>query len=490
MFAQVAVASFLLVAAALSEGGFTHVYRLGDWPSAFGIVLVLDRLSALMVTLGSVLGLCALVFSLARWHRAGSHFHPLFQFQIMGLSGSFLTGDIFNLFVFFEVMLAASYAMALHGQQTPRIRASLHYVVINLVASLLFLIGASMLYGLVGTLNMADLSARMALVPPADHGLVEGGAAILAVAFLIKAGMWPLGFWLPGAYAAASAPAAAILSILSKVGLYAVLRLWLLLFGDGEGPFAGFGGTMLVWGGLLTIAYGSLAVLATQNMPRFAGASILVSSGTLLAAFGVGNAAVTSGALFYMASSVFAIGGFFLLIELVERGREAGAVLLSVTRVAYGDGERGEDEVEEVGVAIPAPTAVLGISFVACALVIAGLPPLSGFLAKFAILAPLWGSAGPSTAAWSLLIGLVASSLVSMIAMARSGIDVFWTNTTPLPPVRIVELAPVVLLIALCLGLTIQAGPVMAYMNATAQALHAPSTYMKGVLPPASRGEP
>ena len=139
-----------------------RVYRLGDWPSLFGIVLVLDRLSALMLVLTSVLGLAALVFSLARWHRAGAHFHPLFQFQLMGLNGAFLTGDLFNLFVFFEVMLAASYGLALHGSGTARVRAGLHYIAINLVASLLFLIGVSMIYGVAGTLNMADLAGRIA----------------------------------------------------------------------------------------------------------------------------------------------------------------------------------------------------------------------------------------------------------------------------------------------------------------------------------------
>ena len=205
--------------------------------------------------------------------------------------------------------------------------------------------------------------------------------------------MWPLGFWLPTTYAAAGTASAAIISILSKVGIYAVLRLWLLLFGEGAGDSAGFGGAWLFFGGLLTIAFGSVAVLATQNMARLAGASVLVSSGTLLAAIGTGQVAVTGGALFYLASSVLAIAAFFLLIELVERGREVGADVLAVTREAFGEGEEEElDEEEEIGLAIPATMAVLGMSFIGCALLLAGLPPLSGFLAKFAMLAPLLGS--------------------------------------------------------------------------------------------------
>ena len=474
-------------AGSMSADGAVRVYRLGDWPPLFGIVLVLDRLSALMLVLTSVLGLAALVFSLARWHRAGAHFHPLFQFQLMGLNGVFLTGDLFNLFVFFEVMLAASYGLALHGSAAVRVRAGLHYIVINLTASLLFLVGVSMIYGVAGTLNMADLAGRVPAVAAADRALLEAGAAILGVAFLIKAAMWPLGFWLPTTYASASAPAAAILSILSKVGVYAVLRLWLLLFGDAAGSSTGFGGAWLLLGGLLTIAFGSVAVLATQNMARLAGASLLVSSGTLLAAIGAGQVAVTGGALFYLASSVLAIAAFFLLIELVERGREVGADVLAVTREAFGEGEEEElDEEEEIGIAIPAVTAILGMSFMGCALLLAGLPPLSGFLAKFAVLAPLFGPGGgsPSATAWALLAALLVSGMATVVAMTRAGIDAFWTSSADtMPRVRMIEIGPVVLLLALCLALTVRPGPVMHYMQATAQSLHAPQDYVRAVFP-------
>jgi multicomponent K+:H+ antiporter subunit D len=472
--------------------GSVWVYRLGDWPSLFGIVLVLDRMSALMLVLTSVLGLSALVFSLARWHRGGAHFHPLLQFQLMGLNGAFLTGDLFNLFVFFEVMLAASYGLALHGSGAVRVRAGLHYIAVNLMSSLLFLIGVSMIYGVAGTLNMADLATRIPTIASADRGLLEAGAAILGIAFLIKAAAWPLGFWLPNAYAAASAPAAAILSILSKVGIYAVVRLWLLLFGAAAGDSSGFGGAWLLIGGLLTIAFGTVAVLATQNMARLAGASVLVSSGTLLAAIGTGHVAATGGALFYLASSVLAIAAFFLLIELVERGRDVGADVLAVTREAFGEGEEEDsDEKEEVGIAIPAMTAILGISFMGCALLLAGLPPLSGFLAKFAILAPLFhsGDGGASATAWAVLAALIVSGLATIIAMARAGIDAFWVSPADARPrVRVAEIGPVALLLALCLAMTVRPEPVMNYLQATAQSLHAPHAYIRAVFPePPSR---
>ena len=462
-----------------------RVYRLGDWPALFAIVLVLDRFSALMLALTAALGLAALLFSLARWHRVGAHFHPLLQFQLMGLNGAFLTGDLFNLFVFFEVMLAASYGLALHGSGAARARAGLHYVAINLMASLLFLVAVSVVYGISGTLNMADLARRMADLAAEDRALLEAGLAVLGVAFLVKAAAWPVGFWLPTTYAAASAPAAAILSILSKVGVYAVLRLWLLLFGGEPDGSAGFGGTWLMVGGLLTIAFGTAAVLAAQNMARLAGASVLVSSGTLLAAIGAGQVAVTGGALFYLASSVPAIAAFFLLIELVERGREVGADVLAVTREAFGEDEHPEDDEEEVGVAIPATMAVLGLGFIGCALLLAGLPPLSGFLAKFAMLAALFnpGGDGVSATAWALLAALILSGLATVVAMTRAGIDAFWASPAgDVPRVRVVEIAPVALLLALCAGLTVLAGPVMGYMEATARSLHAPQGYVAGVL--------
>ena len=201
------------------------------------------------------------MFSLARWHRAGVHFHPLFQFQLMGLNGAFLTGDLFNLFVFFEVMLAASYGLLLHGSGA-RARAAPACTTSRSTCwpRSLFLIGVGLIYGVTGTLNMADLAQRIA----ADRrrttaALLHAGAAILGVAFLVKAG--DVAAQLLAADRPMPRPAppvAALFAILTKVGVYAVLRLWLLLFGEGAGHSAGFGGAWLLFGGLLTIAFGAI----------------------------------------------------------------------------------------------------------------------------------------------------------------------------------------------------------------------------------------
>ena len=179
---------------------------LGGWQAPFGIVLVLDRLSALMLVLNAVLALTSLIYALARWRKAGPHFQSLFQFLIMGVNGAFLTGDLFNLFVFVEVLLAASYGLLLHGLGEPRVKAGLHYIAINLAGSSVFLIGVSLIYGVTGTLNMADVAARASLLTEDERILFETGIAILGSAFLLKAGAWPLNFWLPSAYGTACAP--------------------------------------------------------------------------------------------------------------------------------------------------------------------------------------------------------------------------------------------------------------------------------------------
>jgi len=464
------------------------VYLLGNWQAPFGIVLVADRLSALMLVLTGILALATLTFSLARWDRAGAHFHSLFQFLLMGLNGAFLTGDVFNLFVFFEVLLAASYGLVLHASNRARVGVGLHYIVVNLLASLLFLVGVSLIYGVTGTLNMADLAIRVPAVADGDRMLLEAGAAILGVAFLVKAGMWPLSFWLPNTYSVAAAPVAAFFVIMSKVGIYIVLRLSLLAFGEGAGVSAQFGDPWLMVGGMMTIVFGSVGVLASQDLARLASFNVLISSGTMLAAIGLGDAAVTEGALFYLVNSTLAIAAFFLLIELIERGRAPGADVLAVTMEAYGETD-GEDLEEETGVAIPVTMAVLGIGFVCCALLLSGQPPLSGFVAKFLLLAALFQI--PATgaddfavgASWSLIALLLISGLAGVIAMARAGIRTFWLPLeSTVPRVRVIEAAPIVVLLLLCIALTVQAGAVSRFMRDTAQSLHGPQDYVHSVM--------
>lgn len=485
--ALIAVSATLLYAADHARGGIAGVYRLGNWPAPFAIVLVADRLAAIMVLLTSLLACAALVFSLARWHRAGVLFHPLFQFLLMGVNGAFLTGDLFNLFVFFEVLLAASYGLALHGSGTARVTSGLHFIAVNLVASLCFLVGVSLIYGVVGTLNMADIASRIAGVRAEDRALLEAGAGILGIAFLAKAGMWPLSFWLPNTYAASSPPVSAIFAILTKVGGYVVLRLWLLFFGMEAGASMELGGTFLLAGGIATLIYGTIGCLASQDLKHLAAYAVLVSAGTVLAAVGLNQPTVTGAALFYLVSSTLGLGALFLLIDLAERGREPGADVLAVTREIYGEGdEEPLDEQAEVGIAIPAAMGMLGLAFMGCALIISGMPPLAGFLAKFALLTsaltPVNGNV-PGTG-WLLLIVLIVSGLLTFVAMIRAGIRIFWAAENVVPRIGLIEIIPVAALLFMSAVQTVSAGPVMRFMQATAHSLHAPQDYIRGVLGP------
>jgi multicomponent K+:H+ antiporter subunit D len=484
------VISVMLIAQTVRVGAggqsATRAYLVGDWAAPFGIVLVADWLSDLMIVLTSMIALAAFVYALARWDRAGPRFQALFLLQVMGLNGAFLTGDLFNLFVFFEILLAASYGMLLHGFGPERVKAGLHYVAINVGASLLFLIGVALIYGVSGTLNMADLATIIPGVVGGDLALLQSGFAVLGIAFLLKAGMWPLGFWLPRTYAAAVPPAAAVFALLSKVGIYALLRVYLLLFGTDMGWAGNFGEEWLLFGGIATVAYGTIGVLAARTLSRVAGFCVIISSGTLLASIGAGEGTSLSPILFYMVSSTLGLSAFYLLLELVER-RETEASIQAIVEPVFDDeytGRLAEPEGDEVGIVIPATIAILGGGFAFCALLLAGLPPLSGFIAKFAIIHNLINLGDEVlTEVWVFVFLLIGSGLAILIATTRAGIDLLWEpSDKPQPPLRLAEAVPVGVLLAVCLGLMIFASPVMRYMERTSLSLQDRQGYINAVL--------
>ncbi|MEJ8854046.1 monovalent cation/H+ antiporter subunit D [Variovorax robiniae] len=474
--------------------GSIGVYLPGNWRAPFGIVLVADRLSTLMVALTGVIGFAASIYSTSRWDRAGVHFHALLQLQLMGLNGAFLTGDLFNLFVFFEVMLAASYGLLLHGSGRLRVQAGLHYIAINLAASSLFLIGASMLYGATGTLNMADLGMRIAQIAPADRGLVHAATAILFTAFLAKAGAWPLNFWLVPAYSAAVSPVSAVFALLTKLGIYTILRLWTLMFAPDTGASAQFGHNVLMALGMMTLFVGALGIVGTQRMSNLAGFSVLVSAGTLLTAIGLGQPAVWAGAIYYLLSSTLAVSAFFLLIDMIERWRNLGASIAPHEIADHApflapdlrplDGVNLDDEEQAIlGRAIPAGVALLGLGFGCCTLLLAGMPPLSGFLGKFAMLSGLLGAREMGASGWMFILLLLVSGFFTLVAMTRTGIRHFWTQPVEAPPaLRAVEVLPAAALLFCCVALTTQAGPVMQHATATAKGLFTPTAYRKAVM--------
>jgi multicomponent K+:H+ antiporter subunit D len=445
-----------------AHGGIYEVYALGNWVAPFGIVLVLDRLSALMLVLTALLSLPALLYATHGDDNAGPQFHALFQFQLMGLNGAFLTGDLFNLFVFFEVLLIASYALLLHGAGPARSRAGLHYVVLNLVGSSLFLLAVGVLYGITGTLNMADLAVQVAAAGPADAPLLRAAGLLLLVVFALKAALLPLYFWLPRAYSAASAPVAALFAIMTKVGVYSIVRVYSLIFGAGAGLLADAALAWLWPLALVTLALGALGALAARELRTLVAYLVVVSVGTLLAGFALNNTAALAASLYYLLHSTLVAGGLFLLAGLIRTQR----------------GGEGDQLHPAAPVSQP---ALLGSLFFIGAVAVVGMPPLSGFIGKLLLLS----SVTPGTQLawlWAVVLG---SGLLALVTLSRAGSQLFWNtrDSSPVAPrVDHRRLAGVILLLASAPLLSLFAEPVHRYAQATAAQIHAPAGYIQAVL--------
>ncbi|MEI7447142.1 MAG: monovalent cation/H+ antiporter subunit D [Burkholderiales bacterium] len=462
---------------ALASDGWRGVYLLGNWAAPWGIVLVCDRLSAMMVALVSLLAVIALAAAHGRWDGRGEHFHPLLQVQLMGLNGAFLTGDVFNLFVFFEVLLIASYGLLVHGDGAARIAAGLRYVTLNLLGSALFLIGASLLYGVTGTLNMADLSARMPELAGGDATLALIGAWLLLVVFGLKAAALPLYLWLPGTYSAASPPVAALFAVMTKVGVYAVLRTFTLVFGADAGPLANAVFPWLAAIGAGGYALAMLGALAGTDLRRLAAMMLIGSAGFLLVGVGLATPGSVAAALFYLPHTTLSAAALYLVADLVARGRGDAADRLRVG---------------------PAPLrpAATGLLFFATAVAIAGLPPFGGFVGKAMLLAamlPEGGSmpGGSVAALWTVILG---GSLLAMIALARAGSVLFWKSAAPpvrgAPAPRALEFVPALVALVAVVAVTVWAAPLQRYADAAARDLLEPSATVDQVLRTVPRAGP
>ncbi len=449
-------AAILLMA--LADDGTYRLYAFGNWQPPFGIVLVLDRLAALMLVVTAVLALFAHVYSLGGDDGENRQFHGLFLFQLLGLNIAFLTGDLFNLFVAFEVLLIASYGLLMHGEGKSRTVPGLHYVVLNLVGSAIFLISVGMIYSVTGTLNMADLAMKMSQVAPENLPIVKAGGMMLLVVFALKAAILPLCFWLPNAYANATAPVAALFAVMTKVGIYAILRVYNLIFGEQAGALAGLGMDWLFPLALITLAMGVVGALGAANLRKLFAWQVIISVGTLLAAISFGTEKGTAAALFYLINTTWVVGGLFLLADLIS-------------------GQRGSAEDRIVTAPKMRNRTFLSALFLIGAVAAAGLPPLSGFFAKLMIL----NSAAPGaerTWLWSVLL---IGSFFTLIAYSRAGSIVFWRNIEghlekPRKLTGTVSV-PASALVALSAVIVILAEPIGRYVNDTAAQLHNPSAY-------------
>lgn len=463
------------------------VYLLGNWQAPIGIVLVADQLAALMLCLTASLGLTSLMFSTSLWNRVGIHFYPLFQFILMGLNGAFLTGDLFNLFVFFEVFLAASYGLLLHGSGERRVSSSMLYITVNMIGASLLLISISMIYSITGTLNFAEIAAKAGALKAEDRLLFETACSILGVALLVKAASWPLNFWLPNAYSAASAPVAAMFAVMTKVGVYTLLRVGSLLLPSGA-P-AAFGGDWMFYIGIATLIFGILGVLTEKNLGRLVGYSVILSSGVLLSALAMPGVSMTGPTLYYLISSVLASSAFFLLIELISRVDTFESSVLTVSMEAFGLEEEDEttDYSNEVrGFRVPSAFAFLGVAYIVAALVLIGLPPLSGFVGKIGILSnalELNNHEISGIHTWLLLGFVIFSGLAALISYMRAGILKFWApERVSIPTLSFREAIPIVLLLLACILISIFANSVMNLMDNIAQSLDEPFHYINAVM--------
>lgn len=457
----VAQLALLLVAVLLlgqAERDGVHVYAMGNWQAPFGIVFVLDRLSALLVLATAVLGLLANLYAMAGDDRLGRSFHALFQFQLAGINGAFLTGDLFNLFVCFEIMLIASYALLLHGLGAERLRSAVHYVILNLAGSALFLLGAGLFYGIAGTLNLADLARYVAQAEGDERYLLQAAGWVLLLVFGLKAAVLPLHFWLPHAYASASAPVAALFAIMTKVGLYAILRMTSLVFAAQTGAGPEFGVELLFVLALLTLLIGSLGAFVSARFNQLLAYLVLVSVGTLLAGISMGSQEALSASLYYLLHSTWVIAGLFLLSGVLIRQRA------------------GMTDRLVAGTALLTP-ARLGAVFFIAAIAIAGLPPLSGFIGKLGLLQAARGM--QAVFFWTVLL---LASFVVILALSRAGKMLFWEGQGECAAeaeFSWLEFACALALISAAGWLVAFAGPVFEFCQAAARQLLQPELYLQ-----------
>ena len=404
-------ANILMVVVAFSllfkvEAQGIQVYALGDWSAPFGIVLVADLFSVLMVCLSAILGLAVTMYATAGEDKTGAFFHTLIMFQLMGINGAFLTGDAFNLFVFFEVLLIASYSLMIHGGGKQRTQANIHYVFLNLIGSSLFLFALGTLYGTLGTLNFADMADRIPLLSNNELLIAKSGALLLLAVFGLKAAMLPLHFWLPKAYSSTSTPVAALFAIMTKVGIYSIWRVHGVIFGDQAGELANIALPWLWPIALLTIVVGSIAVLASKSLRILCSNLVIVSVGTLLVTISLNTVQATSAGIYYLIHSTIACAAMFLLAGLIKE-------------------QRGQAEDRFVAARAMPQAGVLGFIFALLAIALIGMPPLSGFVGKALILQSVTEA---SQALWVFPLVLIGG-LIAMIALSRAGTSLFWKNT-------------------------------------------------------------
>ena len=438
-----------------------QVLQVGSWPAPFGITLVADVFSAVMVVMASIIGVAVTGSSFAGVdpRREAVGYHPLIQVVLMGVSGAFLTGDIFNLYVWFEVLLIGSFVlMSLH-----RTRAQLHaaftYVGLNLLASAFLLTAIGLLYGQAGTLNLADLAH--AWPERRTPGLDAALSMLFLTAFGIKAGLFPLFFWLPASYHTPPAAIGALLAgLLTKVGVYAMIRVFTLLFPD---PDAGVYTVLLVLSAI-TMVVGLVAALAQRDFRRVLSFNLVGHIGFTTVGLALWTPAALGGSILYVLHHMLVISTLFLVSGLFLR-------------------QRRTTDLHALGGVYRSQPAVACLALIPL-FSLAGIPPLSGFVAKVAVVAPMIGGGQYLLAAVALCV-----SLLTVLSMARLWEESFWklapmpaSSSVPQPRLGLPIVAPIAFLVVLTIGLTALAGPVSSLTRRAAEQLLERTAYMRAVL--------
>lgn len=466
-----AISAVFAVSIALMVISHNHgpqVVNVGAWGAPVGIALVVDRLSALMLAVSAIVLLGVLIYALAQGIADGPEgapltiFHPTYLVLAAGVANAFISGDLFNIYVGFEILLAASFVLLTLGGTGERIRAGSIYVVVSLLSSVLFLVAIAAIYASTGTVNLADLSGKLQELPANFQFALQ---ALLLVAFLVKAAVFPMSAWLPDSYPTAPAPVTAVFAgLLTKVGVYAIIRTQTLLFNDLRMD------TILLIAAIITMLVGIIGAVAQDDLKRLLSFTLVSHIGYMVFGIALSSHTGLSAAIFYVAHHITVQTALFLVAGLVER-------------------HSGTTSLEQLGgLAKLAPA--LAVVFFIPAMNLAGIPPMSGFLGKIGLL-----QAGVNTGtplAYTAVAASLLTSLLTLYAIAKAWNKAFWQpapaqlNPTPTPRSMF---GPTAVLAAVGVVLAIAAGPLYAYTDDAARDLSARTPYISAVLIDGERGE-
>ncbi|UDL80086.1 Na+/H+ antiporter subunit D [Corynebacterium uberis] len=460
--------------------------QIGGWDAPIGITLVADRLSTLMLTVSGLVLFAVMWYAIAQGVRDGGDedpvavFVPTYLLLSMGVNLSFLAGDLFNLYVGFEVFLVASYILLTLGGSAARVRAGVGYVMVSMISSVVFLIGLALVYAAVGTLNMAHVGIRMQEIPSGTRAAIF---AVLLIAFGIKAAVFPLDAWLPDSYPTAPSLVTAVFAgLLTKVGVYSIIRVRSVIFFDGSLD------TMLMWVGLATMLVGILGAMAQNDIKRLLSFTLVSHIGYMIFGVALGTAHGLAGAIFYAMHHILVQTTLFLVVGLIER-------------------QAGTSSLRRLGSLAYYSPIIAALYFIP-AINLGGIPPLSGFIGKVMLLQA--GAEVGGFQAWLLIGGAVATSLLTLYVMVIVWSKGFWRDrkdapegnlatARPAPLVDITDeveiterddvgrlpfgmLGSTTLLVAASLGLTVFAGPLVAVAGRAADSAQNVQVYRSAVL--------